>query len=430
MIGAIIGDYVGSIYEMNNIRTTQFPLFSKGCTFTDDTIMTLAIAQALTTDRDYARSLREYGKLYPDAGYGRRFLEWVNTPDAPAYNSFGNGSAMRVSPVGWYAQSLEEALALARDTAMPTHNHPDGVLGAQVVAGCIFLLRQGKSKDEIRAWVEEMGYPMNQTIAQLQKSYKFDVSCRGSVPQAIQAFLESTDFESAIRLAISIGGDSDTIASIAGALAEVVYRIPGYMVNEIRIALRKHAPRNLEELVLQFGVMLSRRSPDGYEYMKRYIESRSSSYHPEPAGKLWFDDSGKKFLGERHALCNLLRENDICVYSLTPRGEKTPKYLIAKVMRAGCMDNYLQGTGDAKCHVVMELMDYDQTHPMNLFTIVKGLNAILRSKVINDIEKTLYKKDGYFRDLITPSEFFSIDVDPASNDPGAQIYLRDKAHFL
>jgi len=162
--------------------------------------------------------------------------------------------------VGWIADSLEEALDLARETALPTHNHPDGVLGAQVVAGCVYLLRQGKSKDEIRAWVEEMGYPMNLSIAKLQKSYKFDVSCRGSVPQAIQAFIEATDFESAIRLAVSIGGDSDTIASIAGALAEVVYPIPRYMIEHVRDKLRQHGPARPLDVLTQLYAHLGNQS--------------------------------------------------------------------------------------------------------------------------------------------------------------------------
>lgn len=252
MLGAIIGDFVGSIYEMNNIRTTDFPFFSDTCTFTDDTMMTIAIAQAMLGDRDYAKALREYGKLYPEAGYGRRFLEWVNDPDAPAYNSFGNGSAMRVSPAGWLAETLDEALELARETALPTHNHPDGVLGAQIVAGCIFLLRQGKGKDDIRAWVEEMGYSMDLSIAELQKTYRFDVSCKGSIPQAIQAFIESTDFESAIRLGISIGGDSDTIASIAAALAEVIYPIPEEMRLHVMDKLERHGPAAPAQVVRNF----------------------------------------------------------------------------------------------------------------------------------------------------------------------------------
>lgn len=256
MLGALIGDYVGSIYEMNNIRSADFPFFSQGCTFTDDSMMTVAIAEALLNDRDYAKSLRKWGNLYPDAGYGSRFWAWVKDPAATAYNSLANGSAMRVSPVGWLADSLEEALSLARDTAMPTHNHPEGVLGAQVVAGCIFLLRQGKSKDELRTWVESMGYPMNHTIAQLHETYRFDVTCRGSVPQAIQAFLEATDFESAIRLAISIGGDSDTLASIAGALAEVVYPIPAPMAEHVLDALKNHGPAAPYDVVQAFYARL------------------------------------------------------------------------------------------------------------------------------------------------------------------------------
>lgn len=252
MLGAIIGDFVGSIYEMHNIHTTDFPFFSDRCTFTDDSIMTIAIAKALLGNGDFAACMREYGRYYPKAGYGSRFRAWIHDDAAPAYNSFGNGSAMRVSPVGWLGKTLPEVLELARDTALPTHNHPDGVLGAQIIAGCIFLLRQGKTKDEVRAWVEEMGYPMNQTIAQLQQGYQFDVSCKGSVPQAIQAFLEATDFESAIRLAISIGGDSDTIASMAGALAEVVYPIPQVMAQHVMSRLEAHGPGAPAQVVRDF----------------------------------------------------------------------------------------------------------------------------------------------------------------------------------
>lgn len=242
MLGAIIGDYVGSIYEMNNCRRTDFPFFSPDCRFTDDSMMTVAVADALLTDGDFAAAMRRWGRQYPDAGYGGRFSAWIHDPAAPAYYSFGNGSAMRVSPVGWVCDTLEDTLALAEATAVPTHDHPDGVLGAQVVAGCIFLLRRGADKEEVRAWVESTGYLIPDDIDALRTTYRFDVSCKGSVPQAVAAFLAADDFESAIRLAVSIGGDSDTIASIAGALAEVVYPIPDWIRTPVLDALAAHGP--------------------------------------------------------------------------------------------------------------------------------------------------------------------------------------------
>lgn len=233
MIGAIIGDYIGSIYEMNNIKTTDFPLFSPTCRFTDDTVMSIAVADALMNGLDMAATLRKYGRKYPQAGYGGRFRAWLQDDNAPDYGSFGNGSAMRASAAGWMATSLDEALSMARLSALPTHGHPEGILGAQVVAGCVYLLRQGADKSAIRQWVTDMGYALDFTIDEIRPTYTFDVTCRGSVPQAIVAFLDAEDFESAIRLGISIGGDSDTIACIAGALAEIYWGVPEAIVTHV-----------------------------------------------------------------------------------------------------------------------------------------------------------------------------------------------------
>ncbi len=243
MIGAIIGDYVGSIYEWNNIKTTDFPFFSPTCRFTDDSVMSVAVADALMNDTDLAASLRKYGRMFPQAGYGGRFREWLRNDAAPDYGSFGNGSAMRASAAGWMASTLEEALELARQSALPTHSHPEGVRGAQVTAGCIWLLRHGTDKPALRDWVVSQGYALDFTIDEIRPSYQFDVTCQGSVPQAIEAFLEADDFESAVRLGISIGGDSDTIACIAGALAEACWGIPEifveHVVNHMPMALYK-----------------------------------------------------------------------------------------------------------------------------------------------------------------------------------------------
>lgn len=237
MIGAIIGDYVGSIYEWHNIKTTDFPFFSPTCRFTDDSVMSVAVADALMNGLDMAASLRSYGRRFLDAGYGGRFRAWLLDDTLPDYGSFGNGSAMRASAAGWMASTLEEALELARQSAMPTHSHPEGVRGAQVVAGCIWLLRHGADKTALRDWVESQGYALDFTIDGIRPAYKFDVTCQGSVPQAIEAFLEAEDFESAVRLGISIGGDSDTIACIAGALAEAFWGVPEEYVAHVVSAM-------------------------------------------------------------------------------------------------------------------------------------------------------------------------------------------------
>ena len=233
MIGAIIGDYVGSIYEWHNIKTTDFLFFSPTCRFTDDTVMSVAVADALMNSVDMAASLRRNGRMFPQADYGSRFRAWLQDDSAADYGSYGNGSAMRASAAGWMAASLEEALDLARQSALPTHSHPEGIRGAQVVAGCICLLRQGADKPSIRQWVEDMGYRLDFTLDDIRPAYTFDVTCQGSVPQAIVAFLEAEDFESAVRLAVSIGGDCDTIACIAGALAEARWGVPEGFVRHV-----------------------------------------------------------------------------------------------------------------------------------------------------------------------------------------------------
>lgn len=234
MIGAILGDIVGSVYEFNNIKTKQFILFSPNGFFTDDTVMTVAVADALlfsdtsnipAFQRLLVERMHLYGTLYPDRGYGNRFLCWLNEGDSKPYNSFGNGSAMRVSPVAFYARTLDEALLLAQASAAVTHNHPEGIKGACATAGAIFLAKSGESKQEIRRFIERY-YNMSFTLDDIRPSYRFYETCEESVPQALEAFLESESFEDAIRCAISIGGDSDTVAAITGGVAEAFYGIP------------------------------------------------------------------------------------------------------------------------------------------------------------------------------------------------------------
>lgn len=227
MIGAIVGDIVGSIYERYPIKTTVFPLFGPGCRFTDDTVLTVAVAEVLMDGGDYAEALKRYAANYPNAGYGGAFFQWALSEDSEPYNSFGNGSAMRVSPVGWACDTLEDALAEARRTAEVTHNHPQGVLGAQAVAAAVFLARSGATKPELKAFIErQIGYDVSARLDDIRPSYCFDVTCQGTVPPAIVAFLESGDFESAIRNAVSLGGDSDTLTCITGAIAGAHYGVP------------------------------------------------------------------------------------------------------------------------------------------------------------------------------------------------------------
>ena len=251
MLGAIVGDIAGSKYEWNNCRNEeQIEFFKKGSRCTDDTVLTLATAKNLMArddagelnsndSRSYASAYRKMGRRYPRAGYGKRFKDWMNSDSKPAYGSYGNGSAMRVSCVGWVASSLDWCMEEAKRTAEVTHNdrHGHGVRGAQAVACAVFLARTGKSKAFIKKFLEDspFEYNLSRSIAQIRPYYKFDSSCQGSVPEAIIAFLESHDFESAIRRAISLGGDSDTIACIAGAIAHAFYgHIPDSMIEYCR----------------------------------------------------------------------------------------------------------------------------------------------------------------------------------------------------
>lgn len=234
LYGAILGDIVGSKYEFHNIKQKDFPLFSEGCSYTDDTIMTIAVASALLNAGDDREKLTELlisemqrlGRKhpYPQGGYGGRFADWLRSEHPKPYNSFGNGSAMRVSPCAVYAVTLHEALELAELSASVTHNHPEGIKGAKAVAAAIFLAKSGKSKDEIKCYIEEHFYSLRQSLDTIRREYTFNETCQGTVPQAIIAFWESDSFEDAIRNAVSIGGDTDTIAAITGSIAWAFYR--------------------------------------------------------------------------------------------------------------------------------------------------------------------------------------------------------------
>jgi ADP-ribosylglycohydrolase len=227
MIGAIAGDIIGSPYEFGALKTTEFPLFGPQCRFTDDTVLTVALADAIIHDEDYVSLMKRYYHRFPDVGYGGTFIKWAASSETQPYNSFGNGAAMRISPVGFYYDTLEEVLAKAEQFTAVTHNHPEGIRGAQATAASIFLARNGSSKDDIRRYVTEtFGYDLNRTCDQIRPNYSFDVTCQGSVPEAIICFLESNDYESAVRLAVSLGGDSDTLACIAGGIAEGFCGVP------------------------------------------------------------------------------------------------------------------------------------------------------------------------------------------------------------
>jgi len=224
MIGAIIGDIVGSVYEWHNLKSKKFDFFGSNCFFTDDTVLTVALADAILNHKDYASLLRSYYHRYPTAGYGSMFRRWANTQNASPYNSYGNGAAMRISPVGFAFSTLETVLEKAKHYTEVTHNHPEGIKGAQATAASVFLARTGESKTSIREYVSKtFGYDLSGNVENIRPWYEFDETCQGTVPQAIIAFLDSNDFEDAIRNAISLGGDSDTLACITGGIAEAFY---------------------------------------------------------------------------------------------------------------------------------------------------------------------------------------------------------------
>lgn len=252
MLGAIIGDVIGSAYEWRNVKTTDFELFSNRTHFTDDTVLTVAIADAVMyiLDQDpalsvgerkkvYASKLKEYGRKFPDAGYGHSFKKWLDSSLLEPYGSYGNGSAMRVSPIGYAFDSLDEVLEEAKLSAAVTHNHREGIKGAQAVASAVFIARTGGNKEQIKEFIEkQFKYDLSRKLDDIRPDYKFDSSCQGSVPQAITAFLESEDYEDVIRKAISIGGDSDTIACIAGGIAQAYYKeIPKYLIDRVWLIL-------------------------------------------------------------------------------------------------------------------------------------------------------------------------------------------------
>lgn len=263
MLGAIAGDIIGSVYETSPVKTVDFELFPPGARFTDDTLLTLATADALLGDGDYAGAYRRYGRAFPDAGYGGTFFGWLFSEHAGPYNSWGNGAAMRVSPIGFALDSVEDVLAEAARSAAVTHDHPEGIKGARATALAIFLARSGESKAKIRSEIQRrFGYDLQRSIDAIRPGYGFDVSCQGSVPESLIAFLESTDYESAVRNAISLGGDADTMACIAGGIAQAFYgAVPNQIDDEVRTRLPEDLLKVLNQFERRYG--LASRNPIG-----------------------------------------------------------------------------------------------------------------------------------------------------------------------
>lgn len=259
MIGAIAGDIIGSIYERNPIKTKEFPLFSPHCRFTDDTVLTVAIAKAIIEGREYIETVRELGKRYINAGYGGMFLKWLNSTNPTPYNSWGNGSAMRVSPIGFAFNKKDEVLFEAKKSSEITHNHPEAIKGAQAVAYSIYLARKGITKQEIRKEISEIfGYNLEKTVDEIRPYYHFDVSCKGTVPQAIICFLDSKSYVDAVRNAISLGGDSDTLACITGAIAEAYYGfVPEDIISNVKNFLTTDLWNIVEKFYREFDLPLS-----------------------------------------------------------------------------------------------------------------------------------------------------------------------------
>ena len=271
MIGAIMGDMIGAPYEFDRSpKTKEFPLFSSRSEFTDDSVMTIAVAEALmdslggTDDEIRAalvKSMKKWGRIYPDAGYGCMFYQWLHTREPEPYESFGNGSAMRVSSAGWLFDTLEETRHMARLTAEVTHNHPEGIKGAEATASAIWMARTGSSKDEIRSYIiQEFGYDLSRTCDAIRPSYYHVETCQQTVPEAITAFMEGSSFEDVVRTAVSLGGDCDTLTCIAAGMAEAMYEIPEFMVQECRARL----PEDMKAVLDRFAGMKHQGKADSF----------------------------------------------------------------------------------------------------------------------------------------------------------------------
>jgi ADP-ribosylglycohydrolase len=252
MLGAIVGDMVGSIYEWNNHKSKDFPLFTNQCFFTDDTVLSCATAVAILDNDDYAAVYREFGLAYPGASYGGMFRQWLGDSSMGPYNSFGNGSAMRVSPIGWAFDEEDEVLAAAEASAVVTHSHAEGIKGAQATALAILRARKGASQQDVASEIaERFDYDISRSVDEMRGPYEFDVTCQGTVPQALRCYLEAESFEDTIRNAISMGGDSDTLAAIAGSIAEATFGIPDDIAEQATARLDEPLRAVLERFIDQ-----------------------------------------------------------------------------------------------------------------------------------------------------------------------------------
>lgn len=278
MLGAIVGDIIGSAYEFKNTKRKEFHLFTPKSKFTDDTVMTLAVARWLCDDKEHCKEtlvqrMQEFGRRYPTAGYAGSFMRWLYNPEPQPYNSYGNGSAMRVSPVAFYSHSLQEALGLAKISAEVTHNHSEGIKGAQAIASSIYLARHGATKEEIKSYVEEQfHYDLSRQLDDIRPTYSYDMSCQNTVPQALLAFLEGANFEDVMRSAVSIGGDSDTIAAMAGGIAQAFYVIPKKLSSYCYALLTPE----LRGVLNDFEDLLGCREADPFN-IERFIEAQNTS---------------------------------------------------------------------------------------------------------------------------------------------------------
>ena len=255
MLGAIAGDVIGSVYEYRPLKTKSFPLFCEASKFTDDTVLTIAVASAILNSEDYGSSIGMFAGRYPHSGYGGFFVRWLQSPNKAPYNSWGNGSAMRVSPVGFAFDSVDEVLNEAKKSAEVTHDHPEGIKGAQATALAVYLARIGTSKGEIKGEIHKrFAYDLSRKLDEIRPTYSYDVSCQGTVPEAIIAFLESESFEDAVRNAVSLGGDSDTLTCITGGIAQAFYKeIP----DDIETAVRARLPKEFIQVLDQFQFTFS-----------------------------------------------------------------------------------------------------------------------------------------------------------------------------
>ena len=328
MLGAIIGDIVGSRFEWDNIKTKDFDFLTYRCEPTDDSIMSLAIAKALLVAKREKASpaeaavkyMQEGGRPYPHCGYGGHFQQWMYSDNPQPYNSYGNGAAMRVSACGFVANSIEEASALARAVTEVTHNHPEGIKGAEATAGAVYLARTGSNILEIQDHICKRYYKIDFKLADIRDGYQFDVSCQGSVPQALEAFFESTSFEDAIRNAISIGGDSDTIAAITGGIAEAYYGIPS--------DIRNHALSFLDDKLLKILIDFENEYPSKIE-----INTETTSYAIETCAEIQ-----TKAAAREDMLTATFDETQKAEKTIKKMVEETtPQFLFRKLYAAACV---------------------------------------------------------------------------------------------